>query len=140
MLPKESGFNQSEKLAVYACANRDVFEAFLSSRRHNLPPNVKLRNNQTERNVYMWMQQKCNIFRQSNFHVSYRRRMSAAINWTRQSIGGACQSSEMAALLNSLSFVIKYLFLPTYRVKHYDYIVKWCSGIQCIWCVSLAIA
>ncbi len=81
-----------------------------------------------------------NLFRQSNFHVSYCRRMSATINWTRQSIGGACQSSEMAALLNSLSFVFKYLFLPTYHVKHYDYIVKWCIGIQCNWCVLLDIA
>ena len=66
--------------------------------------------------------------------------MSATINLTRQSIGGACQSSEMAALLNSLSFVFKYVFFPTYRVKHYDYIVKWCSGIQCNWCVTLDIA
>ena len=61
--------------------------------------------------------------------------MSVTINWTWQSIGGACQSSKMAALLNSLSFVFKYVFLPTY-----DYIVKWCSGIQCNWCVSLDIA
>ena len=28
MLPKESGFNQSETLAVYAYANRDVFTGF----------------------------------------------------------------------------------------------------------------
>ena len=66
--------------------------------------------------------------------------MYTTINWTRQSIGGACQSSEMAALLNSLSFMFKYVFLPTYRVKHYGHIVKWCSGIQCDWCVSLDIA
>ena len=66
--------------------------------------------------------------------------MSVTINWTRQSIGGAWQSSEMAALLNSLFFVFKHVFLPTYRVKHYDYIVKWGSGIQCNWCVSLDIA
>ena len=31
--------------------------AFLSSQRHNLPSKLKLRNNQTARNVYMWMQQ-----------------------------------------------------------------------------------
>ena len=30
---------------------------FLSSRRHNLPSKVRLRNDQTPRNVYMWMQQ-----------------------------------------------------------------------------------
>ena len=57
MLPKESGFNQSQRLAVYASANRDVFAGLFSSRTHNLPSKDKLRNNQTERNVYMWMQQ-----------------------------------------------------------------------------------
>ena len=46
-----------------------------------------------------------------------------------QSLGSACQISDMAALLNSLSFAFKNLFLPKYRVKYYDYIVKWCSGI-----------
>ena len=34
----------------------------------------------------------------------------------------------MAALLNSLSFAFANSFLPKYRVKYYDYIVKWCSG------------
>ena len=56
MLPKRVDLTNQKRLAVYACANRDVFEGFLSSRRHNLPSKVKLRNNQTERNVYMWMQ------------------------------------------------------------------------------------
>ena len=46
-----------------------------------------------------------------------------------QSIGGGCQSSEIEALLNSLSFAFTNSFLPKYRVKYYDYIVKWCSGI-----------
>ena len=46
----------------------------------------------------------------------------------------------MAASLNSLFFVFKMSYLPKYRVKYYDYIVKWCSGIQCNWCVSLDIA
>ena len=41
--------------------------------------------------------------------------------------GGGCQSSEMAVLLNSLSFVFTNSFLPKYRVKYYDYTVKWCS-------------
>ena len=65
---------------------------------------------------------------------------TATLNWPRQSTDCACQSSEMAALLNSLSFVFKNLFLPKYCVKHYDYIVKWCSGVQCNWGVSLDIA
>ena len=32
------------------------------------------------------------------------------------------------------------LELPNYRVKYYDYIVKWCSGLACNWCVSLDIS
>ena len=46
-----------------------------------------------------------------------------------QSIAGGCQSSDMAALLNSLSFAFANSFLPKYCVKYYDYIVKWCSGV-----------
>ena len=46
----------------------------------------------------------------------------------------------MAASLNSLFFVFKMSSLPKYRVMYYDYIVKWCSGIKCNWCVSLDIA
>ena len=45
----------------------------------------------------------------------------------------------MAALLNSLSFALTNLFLPKYRVIYYDYIIKWCSGIKCNWCVSMDI-
>ncbi len=55
--PKRVDLTNQKRLAVYAWANRDVFEGFLSSRRHHLPSKVKLRYNQTERNVYMWMQQ-----------------------------------------------------------------------------------
>ena len=69
------------------------------------------------------------IFSDSNFHVSYRRRISATLIWPLQSIAGGCQSSEMASLLNSLSFAFANSFLPKYRVKYYDYIVKWCSGV-----------
>ena len=38
----------------------------------------------------------------------------------------------MAALLNSLSFAFANSFLPKYRVKYYDYIVKWYSGVLCV--------
>ena len=55
--PNRVDLSNQKRPAFYACANRDVFAGFFSSRRHNLPPKVKLRNNQTERNVYMWMQQ-----------------------------------------------------------------------------------
>ena len=51
------------------------------------------------------------------------------------------KGGKMAALLKSVFFVFKISFLPKYHdVKRYDYIVKWCSGIQCNWCASLDIA
>ena len=31
--------------------------------------------------------------------------------------------------------MFKISILPNYRVKYYDYIVKWCSGMKCNWCV-----
>ena len=65
--------------------------------------------------------------------------MPGTLAWQRQSPDDSCQSGNMAALLNSLFFVFKISFLPKSRVKYYDYIVKWCSGIQCNWCVSLDI-
>ena len=43
----------------------------------------------------------------------------------------ACQSGKMVTLLNSLFFMFKILLLPNYRLKYYDYIVKWCSAISC---------
>ena len=46
----------------------------------------------------------------------------------------------MAKLLNSISFVLNISFLPKYRVIYYDYtVVKWCSLINCNWCVWLDI-
>ena len=36
-------------------------------------------------------------------------------------------------------FVFKISFLPKYRVIYYDYTVKWCSLINCNWCVLLDI-
>ena len=58
----------------------------------------------------------------------------------RPRLGDACQSGKMASLLESLFFVFRISLLPNYRVNYYDYIVKWCSGIPCNWCVSLDIA
>ena len=83
-----------------------------------MPSKVRLCNNQTARNVYISTQQQCDLFRQSNFHVSYRRRIPAMLIWPLQSIASGCQSSEMAALLNSLSFAFANSFLPKYRVKY----------------------
>ena len=43
----------------------------------------------------------------------------------------------MAILLNSLFVVFEISFLPNYCVKYYDYIIKWCSGVACNWCLLL---
>ena len=66
-------------------------------------------------------------FTKSNFHVSYHRCMPGTF--------GRQQSS----FRDSLFFMLKISFLPKYRVKYYDYIVKWCSGVACNWCVLLDI-
>ena len=50
-------------------------------------------------------------------------RIPATLIWPLQSVAGGCQSSEMAALLNSLSFAFANSFLPKHRVKYYDYIL-----------------
>ena len=55
--------------------------------------------------------------------------------WQGSGLGG-----KMVTLLDSLFFVFTILFLPNYSVNYYDYIVKWCSGVACNWCVSLDIA
>ena len=71
---------------------------------------------------------RCNnnaIFTESYFQVTCRLRMPATLILPRRS----CQTGNMAALLNILSFVFIVSFLPKYRVICYDYIVKWCSGI-----------
>ena len=66
--------------------------------------------------------------------------MPRMLAWRRAALGHACQSGNMAILLTSLLFVFKILFLRKYRVNYYDYIIKWCFGIQCNLCVSLDIA
>ena len=76
-------------------------------------------------------------FRKSHFHVSYHRRTPGTLARQRPGIGDACQSGKMATLLNSLFFVFKISLLPNYLVKYYDYIVKWCSGVEYNWCISL---
>ena len=64
-----------------------------------------------------------------NNNAIFSDRAMFTLIWPLQSIAGGCQSSEMAALLNSLSFAFANSFLPKYCVKYYDYIVKWCSGV-----------
>ena len=54
------------------------------------------------------------------FHVSRRGRRPAS---APRSSGGPCQSSEMATLLNSLSFVFKISFLPKTSIVLYIMII-----------------
>ena len=70
MVPKRMDSTNQKRLAHFASAHCDVFQARPSWQGivkfykgsifvitgHNLPSKVKLRNNQTKRNVYMWMQ------------------------------------------------------------------------------------
>ena len=75
---------------------------------------------------------RCNniaMFSDRYFQVSYCLRMPATLICPQRSLGSSCQTGKMAALLNSLLFVLKISFLPKYCVIYYDYIVKWCSGI-----------
>ena len=65
--------------------------------------------------------------------------MPDTLAWQQSGLGDACQSANMAALLNSLFFVFTMSLLPNYCVTYYDYIVKWCSAIVCDWYVSLDI-
>ena len=80
-----------------------------------MPSQVKLRNNQTEHSEYL------------HVDATIKAICSDKAIFTFPKVGGgSCQSSEMAAMLDSLSFLFKKLFL----LKHNDYnIVKWCSGI-----------
>ena len=48
--------------------------------------------------------------------------------------------AKVAILLTSLFSVFKISFLPKDRVNYYDYIIKWCFGVWCNWCVSLDIS
>ena len=66
--------------------------------------------------------------------------MPRTLAWRRAGLDHACQIGNMAILLTSLLFVFEISFLPKYRVNYYDYIIKWCFGIQCNWCVSPDIA
>ena len=62
--------------------------------------------------------------------------MQGTLVLQRSGLCDTCQSGKMATLLNSLFFVFDFSLLPDYRVKYYDYIVKWCIGIACNRCIS----
>ena len=141
MVPKESGFNQSET----ACARAwcDVFHARLSwqemvevlQRQHFCHHGDTIchpKSGYETTNLHGTSTCGCNnysIFSDGYFHVSYRRRIPATLIWPQQSLGSSCQTTEITTLLNSISFLFEISFLPKYLVIYYDYIVKWCSGI-----------
>ena len=95
MVPKESGCNQSEMTrdgevlqGQHLCHHGDTI-----CHPKSCCVTTKLHGTSTC---------GCNnnaIFSDSYFHVSYRRRMPATLIWPRQSIGGSCQSTEMATLV-----------------------------------------
>ena len=133
-----------KRLTANAHAHRDVFEARLpwqemvklnkgsifviTETQFAIQSHVNV-TKQTARNMYAVLSTcRCNnnaifsdraIFKFPEVNIN----LAAA-----RSLGSSCQTGKMAALLNSLFFVFKIGFVPKYRVIHYDYIVKWCSG------------
>ena len=73
----------------------------------------------------MWKIQLCGHVEKAMFHVSYRRPMP---KW---------QDDVFVELIIVRA---SYYFLYNYRVNYYYYIVRWCSGVACNWCVSLDVA
>ena len=81
--------------------------AFLLSHRHNWPSKLKF---QTVGTSTCGCNSNTIFSRNNYFHVSYRRHMPCLLIWQQVSIGYACKSRNMAALLNSLFFVFKIFF------------------------------
>ena len=144
MVPKESGFNQSETASGkharvvwrFPCSSattrddeviqRDHFCHHGGTICHPKSSYVTTKLYGTSIHVDATIMRSFQTEQFSRFLPSP---YAATLNWLRQSIGGGCQSSEMAALLNSLYFAFTNSCLPMHRVKRYDYIVKWCSGV-----------
>ena len=72
------------------------------------------------------------------FHVSYRRWMPDTLAWQRQALVMHAKVARWRHFWIHYFSCLKFV-LPNYCVKYYDYIVKWCSGLACNWCVSLDI-
>ena len=135
MVPKESGFNQSETewdvlyarlpwqgmVKFYKIKQRQHFFHYGDTICHLRPGYVTTK-------LHGTCTADATIMRsfQTELFSSF---LPATLIWPRRSLGRSCQGSKMATMLNSLSFVFKISFLPKYHVVHYDHIVKWCSGI-----------
>ena len=102
---KRVDLNNHKWLAVYACANRDVFAGFFHHGDIICHPKSSYVTTKLNGMSTCGCHNNAICSDKFHFHVSYRRRMSATLNWPRQSTGGACQISEMATMLNSLYFV-----------------------------------
>ena len=144
MVPKECGFNQTETACLawrFPCSPARWWAyknaAFLSSRRHNSPSKLMLRNNQTVTNS--WLHVDAPIIRSFQkelfsffLPVSYAGHvgLAAAKPWWFMSKWKDGSTVEFIMFI-----VFKISFLPKYRVNYYDYIVNWRSLINCNWCV-----
>ena len=91
----------------------------------------------TKLNRMSAMQQRCRQADESYFLVFLPSAYA-------ENVGLASETHAKVAIrrpwLNSLFVVFKMSFLPKYDAKHYDYIVKLCSGVACNSRASLDIA
>ena len=67
---------------------------------------------------------------------------SAYVAWQRRSLGDAAKIARWRHWWIHHFSCIKVRFCVTvhyryHRIKYYDCIIKWCSGIACDWCASL---
>ena len=144
MVPKESGFNQSETASGkharvvlrFPCSSATTRDGEVIQRVHfchhggtichpkSSYVTTKLYGTSIHVDVTI-----IRSFQTEQFSCFLPSPYAATLNWPRQSIGGGSQSSEMAALLNSLYFALTNSCLPMYPVKCYEYIVKCCSGV-----------
>ena len=93
----------------------------------------------TVQNVGTWMQQQCGHAERAIFTF-----LTVDVCRARWPDSGHA-SVTRAKVARWRHWRIRYLsclnvVLPNYRVKYHDYIVKWCSGMACDWCVSMDIS
>ena len=101
---------------------------FLSSRRHHLPPKLKLCNNKTTKSRHVNV--TIRFFRTSYFPTFDVCSLAAQQHWW------CCESRKMAKLMNSSLFVFKISLLRNYRVKYYIIIIN--KVVQCMRLVCIA--
>ena len=71
-----------------------------------MPSKLKLRNNQTVQNVYMWMQQEYDLSEGDIFTFpTVDIILLGTLDWHRSGLGDACQSGKMAT-------TAEFIFVP----------------------------